>query len=260
MKRTCKMTIVLMLIASVFILASCDGLFTTSMMSGAARDPGKAAEALAKKPTKDLAADAKDAADMSSAQAVVGALSAQALQDPSVITSLKPEEKVDIINAAVTASIDKTALFDKDKVGFDLVGMMSGDENAVSDDVEPEDIIKAIIENTAECDTTCIVVILDDALTTDASGNAELDPNLDPELKANLTMGAIAVVASVIPEDVNMDDLMDSMEGDAADAGDMASDILGAEATPEKTAALTTALTVLSLLFADGSGIFGMGD
>lgn len=257
MKRTWKTAIALMLIASVLMLTSCDGLFTTSTMKGAARDPDKAAAALAKKPTADLVTDAGTAADQAQAQAIVGALSAQAKDDPSVITDLDPEDKKKIVDAAMTAVIDPTAIAGNS--GIDLKGMMNGDVDGDEDEIM-ENIVGSIIDSLGDCDTTCVKVILDDSL--DANGNLKSD--VPEEMKSTLALGAITVAASAVQgSDFDIADLMDAMDGTDTNGTDaQVAALLGPNASKDDVAGLTSALNTLAALSASGyefSDAFGMG-
>lgn len=254
MKRTWKTAIVLMLIASVLMLTSCDGLFTRSTMKGATRDPAKAAAALASKPTEDLVADAGSAADQAQAQAVVGALSAQAKNNPEVITNLSEEDKKKVVDAAMTAVIDLTSLASD----VDLNALMGDDSNADEDEMM-ENIMSSLIDNLGDCDTTCVKVILDDSL--DASGN--LKPNTSEEMKGTLALGAITVAASAVQgSDMDINDLISAMDGsDTSGTDAQVNALLGPNASAEDKASLTSALKTLAALEATGyefGNAFGM--
>lgn len=260
MKRTWKTAIALMLIASVLMLTSCDGLFTRSVMKNAARDPDAAAKALAEKPTSTLVDDAGAVADKTQAQSVVGALSAQAKDDPSKITSLDDGEKKKIVDAAMTAVIDLTAIASE----VDLNALMSEDSN-VDEDELMNNLVGSIIDNLGACDTTCVKVILDDSVTTDANGDPVLSSNVSEEMKGTLALGAITVACSAVQgSGFELDDLMDAMDGtDASGTDAQVSALLGPDASPDDVASLTSALNTLAALEAAGyefGDAFGMGE
>ena len=253
MKRTCKSAVVLMLIATVLVLSSCNGLFTSSVMKGAARDPEKAAAALAKKPTATLVADAADAADQSSAQAVVGALSKKAKDDPNFASNLNEDEKKTVINAAMTAVINLPAIAGDSSIN--LAGMMNGDIDSADEDEMMENIVSSIINNLGDCDTTCVASILDASYD-----NGQIAAGTSPEMKSSLALGAITVAAATMKgSNFDMDEFMDALE-DGNGSVD-ASDVLPG-ASPADLANLTTAMNILNALSADTSfdmsSIFGM--
>lgn len=253
-----------MLIASVLMLTSCGGLFTTSTMKGAARDPGEAAKALSKKPTKTLVADAGQAADQAQAQAVVGALSKKAKDDPTVITSLSDEDKKTVIDAALTAVIDLTSM----ATDVDLDALMSEDSDADEDEMM-ENIMGSIINNLGDCDTTCVKVILDDSVTTDANGDPVLAAGVSEEMKSSLALGAITVAAaSVKGAGADISTIMNALDGedengDAADTDDIVANILGANASQDDINGLKSALNTLAALESAGydfSNAFGVSE
>lgn len=247
-----------MLIATVLVLSSCNGLFTSSVMKGAARDPEKAAAALAKKPTATLIADAADAADQSSAQAVVGALSKKAKDDPNFASNLKDDEKKTVINAAMTAVINLPAIAGDSSINFE--GMMNGDIDGADEEAMMKNIVSSIINNLGDCDTTCVASILTASLDT-TGGTPVIAAGTSPEMKSSLALGAITVAAATLKgSDFDMDEFMHALEDDNGSID--ASDVLDG-ASPADLANLTTAINILNALSADHdfnmSSIFGMG-
>lgn len=230
MKKTSKAAMVAILIALLMLVTSCDGLFTKSMApKSAVRDTSKAAEALAKKDSADLAKDAANVGDMKEAQKVLGALSTKSKEE---ISALSEEEKASIISASMTACIDMAA----------LAGAIDVDELS-SEDADPSEIIGEVLKTFSGADTTCVQYILEDSLNED--GTLKDADNMSEETKKNLALGAVSVAASAVSgtEDMDFDKLSDAMEN-----GGDPQDILGPDATEDDVKALETSLKTLEAL------------
>lgn len=227
MKKTSKAAMVAILIALLMLVTSCNGLFTTSMApKSAVRDTSKAAKALAKKDSADLAKDAANVGDKNEAQKVLGALSTKSKEE---IIALSPEEKASIISASMTACIDMAA----------LAGAIDVDE-LTSEDADPSEIIGEVLKTFSGADTTCVQYILEDSLNEDGTLK-----DMSEETKKNLALGAVSVAASAVSgtEDMDFDKLSDAMENGGDPKG-----ILGLDATEDDVKALETSLKTLKAL------------
>lgn len=246
MKGKIKTVAVCIIVAAVMILTSCGNVFTTSLGKVAARDPEKAAKALAKKSTSTLVSDAAEVADRTQAQAVIGALSTKS---QSEITSLSASDKQQIISTATTAVINMTALGSS----LDMDAISSGNANE-------EEIIESILNNCSATDTKCVTYILNDALTS--SGTLNIPNDADPdEYKMSLTMGAVAVAASSLKgANFDMEDFMDAFDSDSVETVDDHLENMLPNGSAQDRANLKTALRIFAALGNDGfdpSAAFG---
>lgn len=143
--------------------------------------------------TKASAADIADAAaDAGTQDEAKGALEALGKKDKEEIKKLNSEQKEDILDAQVLATLGGS---DTTKALTDVISGNSGN-------IDVDDIMDALISSTAGVDTKATTTILNSALNVDPN-----DPNnstvktftLDPSLdKSKVAMAAAAVAVSTL--------------------------------------------------------------
>lgn len=243
MKRTCKVVMVIALIAALMALTSCDNMFTKSVMKGAARDPEKAASKLANKPTDELINDAENAKDRSSAQAIIGALNKKSEEE---IKALDTDQKQAVLSAATKAVVDMGSL------GGSVGGLLKDAGSSSSSNSEVADVMDDIIASAAGNDTTCVAWVLESSL--DANGNIPADTPAD--MKSSLTMGAVAVAASSLANAgiTDSNSVMDRLENadNISDVNTAAAQMLGSGADQKDVENLASALKTLKALQSSG--------
>lgn len=217
MKRTRKAAVVLFVAALLMVLTSCDGIFENSLLQDFTRDQGNMAAELAKKDTSELASTAAAVEDKAQAESVVSALSIKAKEDPEkFVEELEPEDKIAIINAATTAVLDVSS------IGASLMDVMDKNKNNSGDDPDPSSgeepgndddekemaiqVVNTIIDSIGNADTSCVEIILNDALAEDSEGVPVLKDTVTEDEKASLCMGAVTVAASAVSGILSSDD------------------------------------------------------
>lgn len=254
MKRMNKAAFIAALVCLAMIVTSCNGLFTTTTMPGAARDPGQAASALANQPTADLVANTRDVDSMEGAQTLVAALSQKAKDDPDFASNLSSQEKQDIISAATIAVIDMASIAQNLDIASLMGGNGDGDGDGTGDGTGDDamgQVLDAIVGSIGSTDTTCVVAILNNSLNE--SGELTQDVLDSPEMQSSLAMGAIAVAASTVSSTgASGADLIATFESAGSSN---AEDILPDDASDEEIASLQASIDTLMALTEAGFDI-----
>lgn len=152
---------------------ACD-FFTTSWGTGLQRDLGSLLEKESPDDLAKLASDQNYKGDSKAAAALLNALSSKPEKE---IQSFSSEEKNDILNLALTATLPMDAI-------TDLVDIMD------DDDINPQEVFDSLIGNVSTFDTKVVQTILNNPEGVDSE---------------SLVSASVAVVAQVFKREEGLD-------------------------------------------------------
>ncbi len=225
--------------------------FTNSPMKGLAE---KLEDTLKDAPASDVVNTIDDCTPAQKAQV----LAALGQKDSEELKGLDPEEKNIILDAQVDATIDIKGILALIPSDTDS-GNESGSGNSGSGDMNPEDMLTAVMASIAVVDTKATTAILDSVITNDGT----IAPGVN---EASVTLAAVSVIATElktseinITEDVSEDDLNELMSffgGDSdgetpaapktkEEATAAAKAILGSDASEDTIKSVTTSLLAI---------------